>query len=617
MIHKFAQSFTLPKIKQQIFLIFLICSIIPIGIFGLFALINARSQMLRQYQTQLQTDAVRVNSTFFDITTTIRTGTANIIDNQNYWAFFNQSYSPEASSLYKRVKSDIQTYRSNTAAISSIGIYTTNPTIPECDFIHTLPDGFDQEPWYGKLPTDTYNTWLVADYTDQFGNSNCELTLVEKLVLKNSPYDTYLVTRLDNNYLRNRLVTNKHLIMISMDDGDVFFSSERHSVHCTMPHQSDFQKQMYSYTGPIAIDDTNTLTSIVSFIPYQLNNHFYILVGDPTAYTNINSITKIYTVILFFATLVPLLLIFIFSSYFSGRIETLKHAMHQASLGDYNIIEQFHGDDELADTFQDLKVTVQKIHEKEARFYEAQIARQQLINTQQEMEFKMLASQINPHFLYNTLETIRMQAISCDNRDVADSISLLGKTMHYVLENTGTKSTTIAKELDHVLTYLKIQKLRFGNRVNYEVHVPPYLNLEQFEILPLLLQPIVENAVLHGLEAVTHNGMVILSFILEEPNLYITIEDNGDGMTPEELESLRTYIRQEEITPNSSIGLRNIDQRLRLKYGDEYGLTIDSHVHSGTTLTLTLPLDVLIKNSALNEIQFLREQYLNQDIDDE
>ena len=227
----------------------------------------------------------------------------------------------------------------------------------------------------------------------------------------------------------------------------------------------------------------------------------------------------------------------------------------------------------------------------------------------------MLASQINPHFLYNTLETIRMQAIASNNRDVADSINLLGKTMHYVLENTGTDSTTIAKELAHVTTYLKIQKLRFGDRVNYEIHVPPYLNLEQFRILPLLLQPIVENAIVHGLEGVTQNGMVNIDFILEEPNLYITIHDNGEGMDSKAVHALREHINEKDHTSSVSIGLRNIDHRLRLLYGEEYGLSIESELHNGTTLTLTLPLSQLIDAEALSDILLLREEYLDSEME--
>ena len=617
MFQKFRYSLAVPKIKRQINLIFFFSSIIPICIFGLFAIFNARNQMLRQYESQLETDALRVNSTLFDLTTTIRISTANILDNESYWNLFNETYTEDSAGSYQSLVNYLHTFRNNTAAVSSVCMYTDNPSIPEDEdhSIRVMTDGFDSEPWYQYLESSAYNTWTCAPYEDRFGNTTYELTLVEKIILKNSSYNAYLVTRLDSNYIRNRLLTGENLIMASVDSGKVFFSSNRSWIWKEMPYSSNFHDWNYKYTGPVTIDDTSLLTSIVTFHPYQTDNRFYILVSDKHAYNNINQITVIYLVILLFATLVPILLIFLFSSYFSGRIQVLKHAMHQASLGDYNIIDNFRGDDELTDTFRDLKTTVHQIHEKESRFYESQLSKQQLINTQQQMEFKMLASQINPHFLYNTLETIRMQAIASNNRDVADSINLLGKTMHYVLENTGTNSTTIAKELTHVITYLKIQKLRFGDRVNYEIHVPPYLNLEQFRILPLLLQPIVENAIVHGLEGVTQNGLVSINFILEEPNLYITIHDNGEGMDEASIEQLREHIYEKNNHSSVSIGLRNIDHRLRLLYGDTYGLSIESELHSGTTLTLTLPLSQIIDPDALSDILMLREEYLEQDIE--
>ena len=615
MFQKVKKTLAISKIKQQINLIFLLSSIIPICIFGLFAVLNARKQMLDQYESQLETDALRVNSTLFDITTTIRISTANILDNENYWTLFNEDYNEASAVSYQGLVNYLHMFRNNTAAISSICMYTDNPSIPTDDCVKVLTDGFDSEPWYQYLESASYNTWICAPYEDRFGNTSYELTLVEKIVLKNSPYNAYLVTRLDSNYIRNRLLTGENLIMASVDESKIFFSSDRSWIWKEMPCSSDFQNRNYKYTGPVTIDDASLLTSIVTFHPYQTDNRFYILVSDKSAYKDINQITIIYLVILLFATLVPTLLILFFSSYFSGRIEVLKHAMHQASLGDYNIIDQFRGDDELTDTFRDLKTTVRQIHEKESRFYESQLNEQQLINTQQQMEFKMLASQINPHFLYNTLETIRMQAIASNNRDVADSINLLGKTMHYVLENTGTDSTTIAKELAHVTTYLKIQKLRFGDRVNYEIHVPPYLNLEQFRILPLLLQPIVENAIVHGLEGVTQNGMVSIDFILEEPNLYITIHDNGEGMDSKAVHALREHINEKDNTSSVSIGLRNIDHRLRLLYGEEYGLSIESELHNGTTLTLTLPLSQLTDAKALSDILMLREEYLDSDME--
>lgn len=608
------------KIKKQITFIFLLSSIIPICVVGFFAIINARKQMLNHYKTQLETEAVRVKSTLFDITTSVRTNTQSIIENQSFRNLFNTSYSDDTKAAYNLINSQLETYYSTSAAIKSINVYTDNPDISSNGHIYCLPDGFAKEPWYLHMSANTYTTWTSAPYVDRFGNTQYELTLIEKFLTNDSPYNTYLVTRLDSNALRNRILVNNNIIMASIDQGRIFFSSESGWLWKYMPHYSEFKNQTYSYTGPVTINDKECMTSIMTFIPYQSipyqsDNHMYVLVSDQNAYDNINQITILYSVILLFATFVPLGIILFFSNYFSMRIQTLKTAMHQASLGDYNIIDTFRGDDELSDTFNDLKTTVNYIHEKETIYYQAKLKEQKILNSQQQMEFKMLASQINPHFLYNTLETIRMQAVAHGNRDVSDSINLLGKTMHYVLENTGTESTTIEKEIKHVISYLEIQRLRFGDRVNYKINVPPYLNLEQFHILPLLLQPIVENSIIHGLEGVTQNGHVEISFILEEPNLYVTIHDNGEGMDEETLQKLKDRIYQKNLNTASSIGLRNINMRLTLMYGADYGLEVDSKTGDGTTITLTLPLSKIIDKDDLFDLYLMRDKYLEQELE--
>lgn len=120
----------------------------------------------------------------------------------------------------------------------------------------------------------------------------------------------------------------------------------------------------------------------------------------------------------------------------------------------------------------------------------------------------MLASQINPHFLYNTLETLRMKAFTAGDREVATGIKLLGKLLRYVLVNIGTTYTTLANELEHIDTYIKIQKIRFDDRVNYTLAVDDGIDTQEYMLLPLLLQPIVENAVVHGLEGVDGTGYI-------------------------------------------------------------------------------------------------------------
>lgn len=267
--------------------------------------------------------------------------------------------------------------------------------------------------------------------------------------------------------------------------------------------------------------------------------------------------------------------------------------MHQASQGNYNIMDSFHGNDELSETFQDLQIMIREIQKKEALVYEARLKEQQLEN-QQQMEYKMLASQINPHFLYNTLETIRMKAFAAGNREVAKAIKLLGKSLRYVLDSTGTVSTTLAKEIDYLRIYFSIQKLRFEDRIEYTIKIQEGLDLENYQILPLLLQPIVENAVSHGLENIEEHGQVLLNiYVQDDTCLCIDISDNGIGMTEEELARVRKNISEKDTSRTQSIGLYNINQRILLCYGPEYSLNVSSERDKGTTVSLRLPLNKL------------------------
>ena len=587
---KTKHNFSTPKIKQQMLLIFLMVGIFPMLIFGVFSIIHVRNQMTGHYQSQVTADSLRVNSVLFDITTAQYTSTESLTNTQECMLLFgDRRPDEEALAALDRLDDSLTLFRQNTAAVSSITIYTNNPGIPDRNHITYVPE-ITKEEWYTRLGND-WSTWTCLTTTDIVGNPYTELSLVKKLAVVSQEYSAYLVLRLDNNYLKNRIEQSDNLVLISVDSLPVFYASDRRLLDTTLPFPADFHGSYCSYTGNTQLQGRRMLSHIATFTPYKTNNYFYICTNDATAQESINHITLLYILIITLAVSVPTLVILLFSSFFSRRVGTLKAAMHRARMGDYNIIDEVKGDDELTETFEDLKATVQMIHEKEARYYESQLTRQQLINKQQQMEFKMLASQINPHFLYNTLETIRMQALSQGNREVATSIKLLGKSMHYVLENTGTSFTTLTRELDYVKTYLTIQKMRFGARVNAEFEMDPSIDTDAYQILPLLLQPIVENAIVHGLENVDAVGHLTIRVQVQSGLLLIRIRDNGDGMSADELQKLRERIRNHDPEDTHSIGLYNIDQRIHLLYGEKYGLEVDSVLHEGTCVTLRLPAD--------------------------
>ena len=167
--------------------------------------------------------------------------------------------------------------------------------------------------------------------------------------------------------------------------------------------------------------------------------------------------------------------------------------------------------------------------------------------------------------------------------------------------NTGTSYTTLSRELEHVNVYLDIQKLRFTGKFDGITEIGGGVDPEQLYILPLLLQPIVENAILHGLEEKEQGGIIKISVTKqrkEEELLCIEVSDNGSGMTEEELEQLRKNIGQKDMTRSKSIGLYNINQRIKLTYGSTYGIQVLSVPGEGTRVCLYLPVSRMnIQNS--------------------
>lgn len=586
--------FVKSKVRQQIIFICMFSTFIPLFIVGLFSIIQARNQMSEQYESQITETALRINSTLFDITTSLYTSCDNLINSNYLRILLGSDFSAFSDHQnYELASNSLSTMHSTTSAISSIMVYTNNPNIPSNSYITTVNDYSDLQ-WSEQIVDKGLNNWQCLTGEDSWHNKVYELSIIRRIGINSTDYSAYLVLSIDANYLKNRLLDSDYTVMASVDNEPTFYSSKKNWLQKLIPFPSEFNNNYYKYTGPVIIDSKKQLTNIVTFLPYKTYNKFYIFVSDPDAYSRLNRITLTYVFILITATLFPILLTILFSSYFNNRVQTLRNIMHQVSQGDYNIMKLFKGDDELTEIFRDLKSTVQKISENEAKFYQSQIVEQRLINKQQQMEFKMLASQINPHFLYNTLETIRMQALSTGNKDVITSIKLLGKSMHYVLENTGTDSTTLAKELEYVEVYLSIQKLRFGDRVNYIIQYSEQMNLAEYKILPLLLQPVVENAVIHGLERNKMNGQIIINISKTADNLLIIkITDNGNGMNTDQLKELNNRINLSSLDSASSIGLYNINQRIKLLYGAEYGITFTSQLNDGTTVTLTIPAIVV------------------------
>lgn len=210
---------------------------------------------------------------------------------------------------------------------------------------------------------------------------------------------------------------------------------------------------------------------------------------------------------------------------------------------------------------------------------------------QRETELDMLKTQIRPHYLYNTLEVIRMQAVSNDDPETAEMVESLSKQLRYLIGKTGD-IVPLKDELENIGEYFKLLRMRYENRFELEIHVPE--EVKNLFIIKLSLQPVVENAVKHGLLPKAKGGIISISALTGSDALEVTVMDDGVGMDADKLEEVRRNIEADEDGSYSDgrlhIGVRNTAERLRKAYGRKYGIQVASERGVGTVITVRYPI---------------------------
>ena len=290
-------------------------------------------------------------------------------------------------------------------------------------------------------------------------------------------------------------------------------------------------------------------------------------------------------------TILPLLLllmiavtgvIYWYSKDFSSRVELLVKKFRRAETGDLSVSEKISGTDEIAVLDQQFNRMLGKLDQLIKTSYV-----QKLEN--KEAQLKNLQLQINPHFLYNTLETISSIAAVKQVFVVCDICGKLGEIFRYSLGKNYGELVPLEQEMTHIKNYMFIQKIRYGDRLQvfYNIDVDaPHVHIPRF-----ILQPIVENAISHGLSNLTSVGTLEVSAFEKKDRLYIEIEDDGEGMVREKVAEITRFINTAKpVEGKKNIGIRNVNQRIKLAYGEAYGITIRSAPYQGSRFTIQLPI---------------------------
>lgn len=285
---------------------------------------------------------------------------------------------------------------------------------------------------------------------------------------------------------------------------------------------------------------------------------------------------------------VMLILLFFIITRISRSIHKLEAVMKLAEQGDFEQHVRVESKDEIGNLTGMFNSMVKRINSLINEVYQQKIYHS-------ELELQMLQAQINPHFLYNALESISMLAIMNDDDQTSEMASNLGHILRYGISNYNAE-VSLYEEIENLKKYIAFQEMRFKSSYSITIDIRP--ELYDVKMIKMIIQPILENAIYHGMKDVVKDGKIVISAEIKDKNiLELIVYDNGIGMTEEEVHDLNEYI-QGNNQKYKSIGLRNVNRRIKLQYGEKYGVFVESQKSIGTTVYASIYIDshVLLAN---------------------
>lgn len=289
--------------------------------------------------------------------------------------------------------------------------------------------------------------------------------------------------------------------------------------------------------------------------------------------------------------LIPTLLIWLISRSLVHRVDRIAKHLDQVKHEKFEVITGPVGKDEIGSLTHSYNTMVIKIKNLIEIVFKGQVERQTLELSKKQAELKALQSQVNPHFMFNTLETIRMRSLIKEEHETSDIIQKLALLMRQTI-NWGNDLVTIQDEITFVESYLVIQQYRFGEKLQFVIDVAE-ADILKMKIPKLTVLTFVENACIHGIEGSINDGVVEVRFHKQNDQLHIIIRDTGVGMDENKLVMLRNMMLDpslERLSELSSIGFMNAYIRLRMYFDDSIQVNITSERYKGTTIMIQVPL---------------------------
>ncbi|MEK3776075.1 sensor histidine kinase [Paenibacillus sp. FSL K6-4396] len=562
--------------RSKLFMVFVLVTIIPMMLLVYFSYELTKNKLTEQIYINMTNSTAQITKNLENKLDSYEHISASIYLDNRLANYLTNEYQDDPSYLdvYNYIGNRIDTVMAAYPDFDSAFIYSDNPSLPKDNFyIRPITSEVQTTELFHKLQQSYGN--IIHLSTPQTENGPAMFTLA-RLLNNNSNQYPYgmLVFQISESViysLMEKEAGGKDIFIIN-DKGMILSSADKQLINTSLPellhqHFDDAASGRFdtTYQGVKALAVYNTLKNgwkTVSIFPYDS------IIKDAKALSQL-----IIKISLGFIG-VALLLIYITASLFSKRIRTLIRMIRRIERGDFNPThEEQMGSDEIGQlhfAFEQmttrLKSLVTEVYQKELQSKEA--------------ELDLLQAQINPHFLYNTLGSISSLAVKHQDPQIQDMVLHLAKFYRISL-NKGKSILTINEELKLTQSYNAIQLIRFKGKLNIIYTIDQ--SILPYSTVKLALQPFVENAVIHALWNQDRPLNIHIKGVIENNSIILSVIDDGMGMRREKLEALF------EEKEGRGYGISNVDRRIKLKFGEYYGVKVYSKIGMGTTVQIRLP----------------------------
>ncbi|MEK5641461.1 hypothetical protein BK138_10925 [Paenibacillus rhizosphaerae] len=575
------------------FLIILLGVLIPIiSINTLFYLQTSKNAETRE-QENLQISVERAGYDFMQMVnecvaignTVAADRTLNEMLDYNY-ADYDEYYENYDNVLRDRLRqySNLHSY------ILWLGVYTTNPTIQSGNSYFVLQDSDKNSEWYQKIAGSKEKVLLTSylDTNPMYPNQKkVYISIIRKMdnypgLLKHTKY-LRIDLRLDSlkelfakerDYMTLKLIDDKKRIVLASDQS----------------HDDAGDSQLLSLPVESRASGDGAIKDIIRPLGPANYTQGWNLVGTPERKDISGELRHILRFILILAlitTLIPAILFVVILRSYNLRVKQLYKHMKLVNYERFETIHMYEGKDEIGGLLRSFNMMTEKIRNLINDVYKLEIQKKDLELERVRAELNYLQSQVDPHFLFNTLNAVLVICKKYKYEQVTDIIRNLAQILRRLL-SWKDDLVTIEEEVMFIEMYLQIEKFRFQDRFSYELDVDP--GLMKYRIPKMSIQALVENSCKHGLQSVKGARLIRIGIHRSYEDLIITVEDNGIGMNKDKLDWINRNLHSDDDT-GKNIGLRNVYKRLKVYYDGQAKLVIESDPYVRTAIVIQIPLN--------------------------